>query len=198
MTKTDWLIEIIIGGLIFLCRCWSTLLLYLLTSKKGQKKGKNNQFKSSRHRQRTDQIFCLISIIYLSVVCFPSSITFTPFVLHRWDFLFAPFASSGVYSLKGEQLTHSGEAWVVQRCVWCSFIAMVTVGASEWEWSKARASAWWIWRRLTPPCPPQSESFWSWETKVWSLHRGIKHRNTFCHIITRCLCLVCFHSTLDP
>ena len=121
-----------------------------------------------------NQVFCLISLYRL-----PSPVIYSPhitsFVLYRWDFPFASFASSGVYFIKSEKLTHSGEAWVVQRCVWCSFIIMVMVEALEWAWSKVRGSAWLIWRHLTPPCPRRWGSCWSWETRAWSVHRGSKH-----------------------
>lgn len=100
---------------------------------------------------------------------------FSFLLINRWDLLLAPSASSGVswVGVKQQQLT--GEACVDRRCVWCSFAAAAMETASGWEWSKARGSAWWIWRRLTPPCLRRSESCWSWETQVWSVRRGTKH-----------------------
>lgn len=115
---------------------------------------------------------------------------------HRWDFPLALFTSSGVYSPKSKQQTHSSEAWVVQRCVWCSFIVTAMAGASEWEWSKVRDSVWWIWRRLTPPCLRQWESCWSWETRVWSVHRGNKQKSAFLHSVLSSP--VCSDSTVVP
>lgn len=143
--------------------------------------GKKDRKSSGRHQRHKSNVLFDFSLpsASLSPVIFSPHIT--SFVLYRWDFPFAPFASPGVYFVKSEKQTHSGEVWVVQRCVWCSFIIVVMVGALEWEWSKVRGSAWWIWRRLTPPCPQQWGSCWSWETRAWSVHRGSKHTKAFLH-----------------
>lgn len=116
--------------------------------------------------------FILETLTFCLSVTTSTVVTFSLSVVGRCDFILTVVLSSGVYSIVRKQ-TCSSELWAVQRCVWCSFIVSVTVGASEWEWSKVRGSVWWTWRPLTPPCHQQWRSYWSWETRVWSLQKGI-------------------------
>lgn len=124
--------------------------------------------------QQTNRVFCglLINSNLLFICHHFYSCNFQSSCRFRCNFVLTVVLSSGVYSTVRKR-TCSSELWVVQPCVWCSFFVLVTVGASEWEWSKVRGSVWWTWRPLTPPCHQQWKSYWSWETRVWSVLKGI-------------------------